>query len=92
MATRNDIKENAIKALDENILKILLRDKTTKRNIMWATDNYAHKGYGYQSGDEITVAAITGYRGNVIKPRTEKSKKEQMLKTFAQKNFTSKMI
>ena len=77
MATRNDIKENAIKALDENILKILLRDKTTKRNIMWATDNYAHKGYGYQSGDEITVAAITGYRGNVIKPRTEKSKKEQ---------------
>lgn len=34
-------------------------------------------GFGYQSHDQITVESITGYHGNIIKPRSEKSKKEQ---------------
>ena len=52
-------------------------DRSSKKNIIWATDNYADKGFGYRRSDYITVESIVGYHGNVIKPRTEKSKKEQ---------------
>ena len=72
-----DIKENYIYKLDNELLEILLKDRSSKKNIIWATDNYAHKGFGYQFSDEITIMAITGHKGGVVKPRTEKSKKEQ---------------
>ena len=72
-----DVKENAIKAIDPKILAILLKDKTTRKNIIWATDDYISLGDGYSFSDEITVDAITGENGNVIRPRTEKSKEEQ---------------
>ena len=73
---RIDIKENYIYKLDNELLEILLKDRSSKKNIIWATDNYVHKGFGYQSSDEITIMAITGHNGGVVKPRTEKSKKE----------------
>lgn len=72
-----DIKENYIYHLDNKLLSILLKDHSSGQNIIWATDNYALYGVGYRSGDPITVQAITGHSGSVIKPRTEKSKKEQ---------------
>lgn len=72
-----DIKENYIYHLDNELLSILLRDRSSGNNIIWATDNYAFRGYGYQSHEYITIEKITGYHGSVIKPRTEKSKKEQ---------------
>ena len=74
---RIDIKENYIYHLDNELLTILLRDRSSGKNIIWATDNYSYRGCGYQSYDYITVESITGYRGRIIKPRTEKSKKEQ---------------
>ncbi len=74
---RIDVKENYLYKLDNELLEILLKDRSSKKNIIWATDNYAHKGFGYQSSDEITVIAITDHKGSVVKPRTEKSKKEQ---------------
>lgn len=74
---RIDIKENDIYRLDKELLSILLIDRSSKENIVWATDNYAHRGIGYQSTDEITIKAISGRKGSIIKPRTEKSKKEQ---------------
>ena len=72
-----DIKENYIYRLDNELLTILLRDRTSGKNIIWATDNYSHRGFGYQIHDNITIEAITGHHGNIIKPRTEKSQKEQ---------------
>lgn len=72
-----DIKENYIYKLDYELLTILLKDRSSKKNIIWATDIYANKGLGYQCSDEISIMAITGHKGGVIKPRTEKSKKEQ---------------
>lgn len=72
-----DIKENYIYRLDNELLTILLKDRSSGNNIIWATDNYSSRGFGYRSHDHITVECITGYHGNVIKPRTEKSKKEQ---------------
>lgn len=72
-----DIKENDIYKLNKDLLNIILKDRTSGKNIIWATNNYSNRGYGYQSTDYISVEAITGYHGNVIKPRSEKSKKEQ---------------
>lgn len=72
-----DIKENALYRRDHDLLLILLKDRSSGKNIIWATDNYSSRGYGYQFGDYITAEAITGYHGSVIKPRSEKSKKEQ---------------
>lgn len=72
-----DIKENFIKHLDDALLSILLKDRSSGKNLIWATDTYISHGVGFGSQDYITQAQITGKRGNIIKPRTEKSKKEQ---------------
>jgi hypothetical protein len=74
---RVDIKENAIHSLDPKILKFLLRDKTTGKNIIWATEDYASFGDGYAFSDEITIPLITGENGMVIRPRIEKTRAEQ---------------
>lgn len=74
---RMDIKENYIYKNDNALLRILLKDRSSKKNIIWATDNYAQKGFGYQFSDEISIMAITSQKGGVVKPRTEKSKKVQ---------------
>lgn len=74
---RVDVKENILATLDPKILKILLKDKTTRQNIIWATDDYVHLGEQYASDKQITAKAITGENGNVIRPRIEKSKDEQ---------------
>ena len=72
-----DVKENCIYHLDIELLDILLKDHSSGKNIIWATDNYSSRGCGYQSYDYITVQSVTGYNGNVVKPRVEKSKNEQ---------------
>ncbi len=72
-----DIKENRLLELDKTLLDILLKDNTTKKNLIWATDAYRKKGKPYESDQYILAKLITGYNGNTIKPRVEKSKKEQ---------------
>ena len=42
-----DIKENRLVQFDRTLLEILLKDRTTGKNIIWATDNYAHYGEKY---------------------------------------------
>ena len=39
-----DIVEQSIADMSLSLLKILLVDKTTKKNIRWATDNYISLG------------------------------------------------
>lgn len=73
-----DIKENNINQFDSELLDILLKDMTTGKNILWGTDNYISKGFMYSPQKEIQKGLITGYYGNVIKPRTMKSKSEQI--------------
>lgn len=73
-----DVKENTVIKLDYNLLSILLYDHSSKKNIIWATDNYSSKGIGYQYTDEIKIEKITGKLGQVIKPRIKKSKQEQL--------------
>lgn len=80
MENNIDIKENYIYQLDAKLLAILLLDKSSGKNIIWATDNYVDRGIGYQSYDEIMIDSITHRNGSVIKPRTAKSKKEQTIR------------
>lgn len=75
-----DVKENIVMELDSELLTILLQDKNSGKNIIWATEDYSGYGYGYGKADEIFVRSITGINGNIIKPRTEKTKKEQQLR------------
>ena len=72
-----DVKENSILKIDAELLSVLLVDQSSKKNIIWATNDYSQRGEGYDFSAPITVLAITGHNGNVIKPRTEKSKREQ---------------
>lgn len=71
-----DIKENYIKDLSQDLLSILLVDHSSKKNIIWATDDYKSRGKGFSAKDQIKIEKITSYYGNLIKPRTEKSKTE----------------
>ncbi len=72
-----DVKENSLINIDEELLEILLKDMTTGKNIYWATDNYSSRGMGYRMWDRIRIELITGRYGNIIKPRTKKSKIDQ---------------
>ena len=72
-----DIKENDLLKIDRSLLEILLQDKTTGKNIIWATDNYSSLGEKYSLGAEIKIELITGANNGIIKPRTKKSKDEQ---------------
>ena len=78
--TEVDIKENSVMEFDAELLAILLQDKNSGKNIIWATDNYIANGFGYGSADEISLYLITGKNGGIIKPRTEKTKKEQQIR------------
>lgn len=55
----------------------MLADRTTGKNIYWATDSYDERGDGFRFYDEITIDKITGDNGMVVRPRSVKSKEEQ---------------
>ncbi len=63
------------------ILKTLLRDRTTGRNIIWADNEYEALGDGYMDDDEITVEKITGMNSGIIKPRIAKEHERQSQRT-----------
>ena len=63
------------------LLKKLLVDKTTKKNIMWATDAYKGKSGEYERNKEMTEALITGRNADVIKTRARKAMEQQSERT-----------
>ncbi len=62
-------------------LQILLQDKTTKNNIIWATDAYAERGHGFQDKNHIDIMAIKGLDSIDLQSRTEKAMEEQQERT-----------
>jgi type II restriction enzyme len=64
-----------------NLLEILLQDKTTDENILWATDSYEIMGEMFSSQAPIKIELITSEYGNLIQPRAIKSKEEQQYRT-----------
>jgi hypothetical protein len=69
-----DILENELIEKYPDVLRLLLRDQTTKKNIFWATNNYEHLGESYRFNSEISPELITGEKGHVIMPRVYKDK------------------
>ena len=77
-----DIQENEIFERSPELLAALLKDHTLSTaehqvNIFWATNNYTDLGAGYRYNDPITIAAITGKNGGIIRPRAVKSREMQ---------------
>lgn len=66
---------------DEELLKILLQDHSSKKNIIWATENYKRHGEIYNADNEITVNAVLSKKPLLIKPRVSKSKREQQMRS-----------
>lgn len=75
-----DIREDYLLKKDD-LLNILLQDKTTGNTILWATDSYEQKGKKFASFAPITSDLVTGKNGKLIQPRSVKSKEEQLLRT-----------
>ena len=75
-----DIREDYLLKKD-NLLEILLEDKTTSKNILWATDSYATMGELFAPQAEIITELVTGEYGTLIQPRAVKSKEEQLYRT-----------
>ncbi|PKY88205.1 restriction endonuclease subunit M [Falseniella ignava] len=74
MAFTIDIDENKWSLV---ILKNLLIDRTTERNIIWGTDDYEYLGDKYNSHFPIEIELITGNNSNIIRPRILKTKEKQ---------------
>ena len=76
-----DISEEKLAMEAADLLKILLKDRTTKKNIVWATHSYELLGKGFAPSDRITPSRVTGTHANLIQPRSEKSKYDQKDRT-----------
>ena len=63
------------------LLDILLRDRTTGKSIIWATDSYATKGNGFSPKSCIKPELVTGVYGKLIQPRAAKIISEQRQRT-----------
>lgn len=76
-----DILDEDIRALDSDTLNILLKDRTTRKNIIWATSDYESLGKEYGAQCEIKSSLITGSRCKLIQPRVTKAKEHQTNRT-----------
>ena len=63
------------------VLKQLLADKTTKKNIIFATDAYESFGEGFQKTSPITTTNLLGIDAMALQPRVLKSLAAQQQRT-----------
>ena len=63
-----------------NVLDLLLQDKSTKKNIIWATDTYEEFGEGFTDKVQINVNSLLR-RADIIRPRIQKSQEAQAQRT-----------
>ena len=72
-----DLKSYPVK----DVLDILLQDKTTKKNIIWATDAYQSHGDNCTDTSRITREAFYMEKKVILQPRTEKALDQQQERT-----------
>ena len=65
----------------ETTLDILLQDKTTKKNIIWATKSYAEFGEKYTDSFQMTKGALLGINPILLQPRAFKALEDQQQRT-----------
>ena len=82
MATASiiDIQESSLRRTGD-LLDILLLDRTTGKNLIWATDSYARYGKGFAAKNRIKPELVTGVYSKLIQPRAAKSFEEQRQRT-----------
>ena len=66
-----------------NLLKLLLKDKTTKQNIIFATSAYSTDGNPIKETDQMTETILRGFNSCEIQPRVLKSQEQQQERTKA---------
>ena len=76
-----DVLEDDIEKTDRSLLAILLTDRTTRKNILWGTDDYLVLGEDYGADKEIHIELITGANSKVIQPRVLKAQAKQQGRT-----------
>lgn len=65
----------------QKTISILLKDKTTKKNIIWATNSYEKFGDWYEKGKQMTVDSIMGLSPIMLQPRVLKALEQQQERT-----------
>ena len=68
-----DVIEEDIAQYSRELLDILLKDRTTNKNIIWATNDYSSYGALYQATEQIDANLITGIYSKIIQPRVAKN-------------------
>lgn len=63
------------------VLKELLKDKTTGKNIIFATNTYTQNGRAIGEKEYITEEIIKGFGSEIIQPRVAKTIEEQVQRT-----------
>ena len=66
-----------------NLLKLLLKDKTTKQNIIFATSVYRTDENPIKETDQMTETILRGFNSCEIQPRVLKSQEQQQERTRA---------
>lgn len=67
--------------IQEDLFNILLLDRTTRKNICWATDYYTSYGESYLPQKPITRDLVTGRNSNIVKSRNLRSDNEKNKRT-----------
>lgn len=65
----------------KDTLKSLLQDKSTKKNIIWATDAYVTYGPDFDNKNHIEPIQFTGANAFALRPRISKTLEEQQERT-----------
>ena len=63
------------------VLKLLLKDRTTGRHILWGTDAYADRGPDYARDQEMEIGQIVGENLGLLKTRAQKAAEQQTERT-----------
>lgn len=78
-----DIRDDLINLNGYGLLESLLKDKTTKSNIIWATDAYIEYGTSFGRDKEIKVEQLLKDNLRFIKARSSKDEQQQSKRTKA---------
>ena len=65
----------------DSLLKTLLKDKTTQRNIVWASPSYEGMGKAFCSDQPIRQNLLVGKHQSIIQPRVAKHARKQEQRT-----------
>lgn len=76
-----NIQDDIIRLNSMGLLNKLLIDKTTQKNIMWATDAYAEFGPRYERNEQIQITLFTEENKGIIKTRARKEFEQQSKRT-----------